>query len=64
MVGADILRNDMETSEPDLNPDVGVPNGHIDPFGETYVYEYDEDGNFVGWHKEPSAEALAERDGR
>ena len=39
------------------------PDGYVDEWGETYVYEYDEDGNYIGWGKLPSKEALAARDG-
>lgn len=35
-------------------PDAGHPDGHIDHNSEKIVYEYDEDGNVVGWHKEPA----------
>jgi YD repeat-containing protein len=38
--------------EGEVHEDVGVPHGHVDENGETIVYEYDDDGNFTGWHKE------------
>lgn len=38
-------------------------HGSVDQYGETFVHEFDKDGNYIGWHKEPSAEVLAERDG-
>lgn len=31
---------------------VAVPDGTVDEAGERVVYEYDEAGAFVGWHKE------------
>ena len=31
---------------------VGLPDGHVDHNGEQIVYEYDEDGNFIGWSKQ------------
>lgn len=31
----------------------GVPDGHIEADGERVVYDYDENGELVGWHKEP-----------
>lgn len=31
---------------------VGVPDGTVNSDGEMVVYEYDETGEFVGWHKE------------
>lgn len=30
----------------------GVPEGHIEVNGEKVVYDRDEEGNVVGWHKE------------
>lgn len=42
--------------QPDVHPLVGLPHGHVDANGETIVYEYDEAGNFVGWHKLPAEE--------
>lgn len=35
-----------------VTPDAGVPDGHVDHNGEKIVYEYDENGVCVGWHKE------------
>lgn len=32
----------------------GVEDGHIDADGEKIVYDHDEDGNLIGWHKEPA----------
>ena len=37
---------------PEVHPLVGLPDGHVDHNNEKIVYEYDEDGTFVGWHKE------------
>lgn len=31
---------------------IGLKNGEILPSGEVVVYDYDEDNNLVGWHKE------------
>ena len=39
---------------PEAHPLVGLPDGHVDHNNEKIVYEYDEDGNVVGWHKEPA----------
>lgn len=41
---------------PDATPDdiVGVPDGTVDDAGEKVVHEFDADGTFVGWHKEPA----------
>jgi len=41
----------------DAHESVGVPHGGEvllgdEPTGEVVVYEFDDDGNFVGWHKE------------
>lgn len=41
-----------KTKETEAHPLVGLPDGHINDQDEKIVYEYDEDGNFVGWHKE------------
>lgn len=30
------------------------PDGHVDHNGEKIVYEYDETGKAVAWHKEPA----------
>jgi hypothetical protein len=38
----------------DAHPLVGLPDGHVDPSGEKIAYEFDTDGSFIGWHKEPS----------
>lgn len=34
---------------------VGVPDGTVLPDGETVVYDYDENNQFTGWHKEAAA---------
>jgi hypothetical protein len=50
--------------EPEAPAEPFVPeHGFVDQYGETYVHAHDEDGNYVGWYKLPSKEALAERDG-
>lgn len=38
--------------ELEIHPLVGLPDGFIDPFGEKIVYDRDEDGEVIGWHKE------------
>lgn len=37
----------------DVHPMVGLPDGHVDHNNEKIVYERDEAGEVVGWHKEP-----------
>lgn len=37
---------------PEVHPLVGLPEGHVDDNGEVIVYERDENGEVVGWHKE------------
>lgn len=37
----------------EIHPLVGVAHGHVDENGETIVYEHGEDGEFIGWHKDP-----------
>lgn len=43
---------------PEINPAVGVANGapvldaNGQDTGEKVVYEFDQDGQFSGWHKE------------
>lgn len=50
----EITAEDVATAPeyPDYHP--GVEDGHVDAAGDTIVYEY-EDGELVGWHKEPAA---------
>lgn len=40
----------------EVHPLVGVPHGFVDHNGEKIVYEFDEDGNYAGWHKEPGSD--------
>jgi len=40
----------------EVHPMCGVPNGHVDHNGETIVYEYDDEGNYLGWGKLPPKE--------
>lgn len=40
---------------PDVHPLVGLPDGHIDENNEKIVYERDEAGEVVGWHKEAAS---------
>lgn len=42
----------MAEELPENHP--GLDDGHVDAAGEKIVYEYDEDGNMIGWHKEPA----------
>lgn len=43
------------TAEPVTSDDlVGHPDGHVDHNGEKITYEYDAEGNVIGWHKEPT----------
>lgn len=48
----------IEVSEVEAYPHYhpGVPDGTIDSNGETIVFEYDDAGNHVGWHKVPKEE--------
>lgn len=32
----------------------GVEDGYVDSAGEKVVHDFDEDGNLIGWHKEPA----------
>lgn len=41
-----------DTEREDSHPLVGVPEGFVDDNNEQVVYEYDDEGNFLGWHKE------------
>lgn len=56
---ADITTTEVETAgaelAPDVHPLVGLPDGHVDQNNEKIVYEYDEAGEVVGWHKEAAA---------
>lgn len=45
----------MAENETPVDAPVSLPDGHIDHNNEKIVWEYDEDGNFIGWHKEPVA---------
>lgn len=42
---------EVEPEYPAYHP--GVPDGHIEVNGEKVVYDYDEGGELIGWHKEP-----------
>ena len=46
---------DTETSDP-VEALAGVPEGTVLPDGEKVVATRDEEGNIVGWHKEPAGE--------
>lgn len=41
----------VEGELPDNHP--GVDDGFVDAGGDKVVHEFDEDGNLIGWHKEP-----------
>lgn len=41
-----------KTENTEIHPLVGLPDGHVDGNNEKIVYEHDEEGNVVGWHKE------------
>lgn len=41
-----------DTETTDVHPLVGLADGHVDHNGEKIVYEYNEAGEVVGWHKE------------
>jgi len=45
----------VHDDEPAATPcQPGRGDGHVDAAGEKIVHdEYDEDGNLIGWHKEP-----------
>jgi hypothetical protein len=45
-----------DKTQEDIHPLVGVADGHVEINGEKVVYDYDEDGKFVGWHKEEVSE--------
>lgn len=36
-----------------VEPSVGRPDGFVLDDGETVVYDYDNNGKFIGWHKAP-----------
>ena len=41
-----------KTEATEVHPLVGLPDGFVDEAGEKIVYDYDDFGNFLGWHKE------------
>lgn len=43
-----------ETVDAPADNHPGVEDGYVDSYGERVVYEYDEVGELVGWHKEPA----------
>jgi hypothetical protein len=49
----------MDDKQTEIHPLVGVAHdaevitSEGEATGEKVVYEYDENGEFVGWHKEP-----------
>ena len=58
----EITSADAETEKVVAPPHI-PEDGFVDENGETFVHEFDADGNYTGWHKLPSKEALAARDG-
>jgi hypothetical protein len=46
------MADDKNPKEEYVHPLVGLPHDHVDDNDERIVYEYDEDHNFIGWHKE------------
>jgi YD repeat-containing protein len=43
---------EVEDTTTSVESIVGYPDGHVLPSGETVVYDYDKDGQFIGWHKQ------------
>lgn len=43
----------LEVGEDGIHPHAGVPDGFVDHNGETVVYVYDDEGNYLGFKKIP-----------